>query len=175
MTTADPSTPDTGTRYAVTRMIAAPPEEVFALLADPARHHETEPTDWVRGSLEEDPAPLTEVGQVFGIEMFHENAQGRYDMHNRVIAFEQDRTIAWEPGQYGPDGELGTGGWTWRYDLAPAGGADGGPATEVTLTYDWSAVPDPLQKEFGLPPFPPSFLEESLAALERAVTGSADG
>ena len=170
MTTADPSTPDTGTRYAVTRMIAAPPEEVFALLADPARHHETEPTDWVRGSLEEDPAPLTEVGQVFGIEMFHENAHGRYDMHNRVIAFEQDRTIAWEPGQYGPDGELGTGGWTWRYDLAPAGGADGGPATEVTLTYDWSAVPDPLQKEFGLPPFPPSFLEESLAALERAVT-----
>ena len=170
MTTADPSTPDTGTRYAVTRMIAAPPETVFALLADPARHHETEPTDWVRGSLEEDPAPLTEVGQVFGIEMFHENAHGRYDMHNRVIAFAQDRTIAWEPGQYGPDGELGTGGWTWRYDLAPAGGADGGPATEVTLTYDWSAVPDPLQKEFGLPPFPPSFLEESLAALERAVT-----
>ena len=170
MTTADPSTPDTGTRYAVTRTIAAPPEAVFALLTDPARHHETEPTDWVRGSLEEDPAPLTEVGQVFGIEMFHENAHGRYDMHNRVIAFEQDRTIAWEPGQYGPDGELGTGGWTWRYDLAPAGGADGGPATEVTLTYDWSAVPDPLQKEFGLPPFPPSFLEESLAALERAVT-----
>ena len=170
MTTADPSTPDTGTRYAVTRTIAAPPEAVFALLADPARHHETEPTDWVRSSLEEDPAPLTEVGQVFGIEMFHENAHGRYDMHNRVIAFAQDRTIAWEPGQYGPDGELGTGGWTWRYDLAPAGGADGGPATEVTLTYDWSAVPDPLQKEFGLPPFPPSFLEESLAALERAVT-----
>ena len=124
MTTADPSTPDTVTRYAVTRMIAAPPETVFALLADPARHHETEPTDWVRGSLEEDPAPLTEVDQVFGIEMFHENAHGRYDMHNRVIAFEQDRTIAWEPGQYGPDGELGTGGWTWRYDLAPAGGAD---------------------------------------------------
>ncbi|MFD4007630.1 SRPBCC family protein [Brachybacterium paraconglomeratum] len=170
MTTADPSTPDTGTRYAVTRTIAAPPEAVFALLADPARHHQTEPTDWVRCSLEEDPAPLIGVGQVFGIEMFHENAHGRYDMHNRVIAFEQDRTIAWEPGQYGPDGELGTGGWTWRYDLALAGGADAGPATEATLTYDWGAVPDPLQKEFGLPPFPPSFLEESLAALERAVT-----
>ena len=166
--------PDEG-RYVVSRTIPAASQQVFALLADPARHHETEPTDWVRGSLEEDPTPLTGVGQVFGIEMFHENAQGRYDMHNRVIAFEQDRTIAWEPGQYGPDGELGTGSWTWRYDLAPAGGADGGPATEVTLTYDWSAVPDPLQKEFGLPPFPPSFLEESLAALERAVTGSADG
>ena len=171
MTAADPSTPDTGTRYAVTRMIAAPPETVFALLADPARHHETEPTDWVRGSLEEDPAPLTEVGQVFGIEMVHENAHGRYDMHNRVIAFAQDRTIAWEPGQYGSDGELGTGGWTWRYDLAPADGTSGGDsATEVTLTYDWSAVPEPVRQSFGIPPFPPSFLEESLAALEKAVT-----
>ena len=77
MTTADPSTPDTGTRYAVTRMIAAPPETVFALLADPARHHETEPTDWVRGSLEEDPAPLTEVGQGFGIRMCHVHTPGR--------------------------------------------------------------------------------------------------
>lgn len=45
-----------------------------------------------------------------------------------------------------------------------------GPATEATLTYDWSAVPGQLRKEFALPPFPPSFLEEALAALERAVT-----
>lgn len=171
MTTTDRTTTEADTRYVVTRVVEASPQEVFALLADPARHHETEPTDWVRGSLEEDPAPLTEVGQVFGIEMFHVNTPGRYDVHNRVIAFEQDRTFAWEPEQYGPDGELGTGGWTWRYDLAPAGGAgDEDSATKVTLTYDWSAVPDQLRKEFGLPPFPPSFLEESLAAFDRAVT-----
>ncbi|WP_114853147.1 SRPBCC family protein [Brachybacterium sp. YJGR34] len=153
------------TRYVVTRTVAAPPDAVFALLTDPSRHHETEPTDWVRGPLDAEPARVTAVGQVFGIEMFHENAGGRYDMHNRVIAFEPERVIAWEPGQYGPDGELGTGGWTWRYDLAPAG-----EGTRVTITYDWSAVPVPLREEFGLPPFPPSFIEESLAALEKAVT-----
>lgn len=175
-------------RYVASRTVDAAPQQVFALLADPARHHETEPTDWVRGSLEEDPAPLTEVGQVFGIEMFHENAHGRYDVHNRVIAFAQDRTIAWEPGQYSPDGELGTGGWTWRYDLAPADGAaadgtvPGGAGsrsayggartgTGVTLTYDWSAVPAPVRQSFGIPPFPPSFLDESLAALDRALAG----
>ena len=167
MTTADPSTPDTGTRYAVTRMIAAPPEAVFALLTDPARHHETEPSDWVRGSLEEDPAPLTEIDQIFGIEMFHENAGGRYEMHNRVIALDPGRTIAWQPGQYGSDGSWGSAGWIWRYDLASAG-----EGTRVTLTYDWSAVPEPLRAEFGLPPFPPSFLDDSLAALERAVTSA---
>jgi uncharacterized protein YndB with AHSA1/START domain len=156
-------------RYVATRTVPAAPQAVFALLADPSRHHETEPTDWVRGSLEEDPAPLTEVGQVFGIEMFHENAGGRYEMHNRVIALEPERTIAWEPGQYGPDGELATGGWTWRYDLAPEAGG-----TLVTLTHDWNATPDQIMEELGLPAFPPSFLEESLAALERALTGTTE-
>jgi len=176
--TADPVTPQErredaapeGTRYVVSRTVGASPQEVFALLADPARHHETEPTDWVRGPLENDPAPLTEVGQVFGIEMFHKNANGRYDMHNTVIAFKPDRTIAWEPGQYGPDGTWGSGGWTWRYDLAPEGAG-----TRVTLTYDWGEVPAPLREEFGLPPFPPSFLEQSLAALEKAVTSAKAG
>ena len=57
MSTTDPAIPDTGTRYSVTRTVAAPPEAVFALLTDPSRHHETEPTDWVRGSLEVEPAP----------------------------------------------------------------------------------------------------------------------
>lgn len=160
----DAATSDEG-RYVVSRVVGAAPSAVFALLTDPARHEETEPTDWVRASLERDPAPLTEVGQVFGIEMFHENAGGRYAMHDRVIALEPERTVAWEPGQYGPDGELGTGGWTWRYDLAPEGAG-----THVTLTYDWSTVPPPMRGQFGLPPFPPSFLEESLEALERALT-----
>jgi len=86
-------------------------------------------------------------------------------MHNRVITLDPGRTIAWEPGQHGHDGELGTGGWTWRYDLAPED-----ERTRVTLIYDWSAVSEPMRERFGLPPFPLSFLDESLAALEKAVT-----
>ena len=50
MITTDPTAPDTDTdtdtQYVVTRVVDASPQEVFALLADPARHHETEPTDW---------------------------------------------------------------------------------------------------------------------------------
>lgn len=147
---------------AASRFVQARPEQVFALLSDPARHQETEPNDWVGEAVS--PEPITGVGQVFGIRMFHLNAGGHYRMDNRVIAFEKDRTIAWEPGQYGKDGHLGTGGWTWRYDLAAQ---DGG--TEVTLTYDWSAVPQPQREEFGLPPFGQEFLEESLDSLARAV------
>lgn len=152
-------------RYVRTRTVPAPPATVFALLADPARHQETEPRDWVRDAI--DTAPLTEVGQVFGVNMFMEQIGGAYVMHNRVTVLEPDRAIAWEPGQLDDQGQLGTGGWTWRYDLAPEG-----TGTAVTLTYDWSATTQAVRDEIGgLPPFPPSFLDASLEALERALQG----
>ncbi len=37
-------------QYVVTRTVPAAPAQVFAVLADPARHHDTEPGDWVRDS-----------------------------------------------------------------------------------------------------------------------------
>ncbi|MDF0530513.1 SRPBCC family protein [Tsukamurella sp. 8F] len=146
-----------------TRTVAASPAEVFAVLADPAQHRFTEPTDWVRDAVA--PAPITEVGQLFGMDMFLEQVGGAYRMDNKVIAFEQDRTIGWQPGQT-RDGEWGSGGWLWRYDLAPT---DGG--TTVTITYDWSAVPEQVRREFGgFPVFPAAYLDRSLAALETYVT-----
>src|SRR5699024_3815825 len=95
----------------------------------------------------------------------HENAGGRYEMHNRVITLDPGRTIAWEPGQYGPDGELGTGGWTWRYDLAPEG-----ERTRVTLIYDWSAVSEPMRERFCLPPVPLSFLHHAIRSRPPAAS-----
>ncbi len=157
----------TANRYVVRRAVDKTPREVFDLLTDPARHQETEPNDWVGNAIDGD--TLTHVGQVFGIEMFHVNA-GSYEMHNKVVALEQDRTVAWEPGQFGPDGNLETGGWTWRYELAAEG--DG---TMVTLTYDWDATPESLRKEFGLPPFGPEFLEQSLNSLATALGSSETG
>lgn len=144
------------------RTIPASPEAVFSVLSDPTQHPDTEPTDWVRAAL--DPAPITEVGQIFGMEMFHVGAGGRYEIHNRVIAFEPGRTIAWQPGQFEGD-NWGSGGWRWRYDLTPA---DDG--TEVTLTYDWSQVSPETREQFGgFPVVPAEFLDESLAALDRHV------
>lgn len=169
MTMTEPTDHPTATdeRYVATRHLAAPPGQVFALLADPDRHQETEPGDWVRGAI--DPQPLTHVGQVFGVKMFFE-AFGPYEMHNRVVALEPDRVLAWEPGQYNAEGRLDTGGWTWRYDLAPGEGGDG---SDVTLTYDWSRTPQVVRDEVGgLPPFPASFLDESLASLDRALAGA---
>lgn len=145
------------------RVVDAPAEVVFSLLTDPARHQETEPGDWVRDAL--DPAPITGVGQVFGMNMYHEAAGGAYVMHSRVTDFEPDRVLAWEPGQLNESGDLDTGGWIWRYDLEPAEGG-----TRVSLTYDWSATPESLRQDIGgMPPFGPEFLDDSLAALDSAL------
>ncbi|WP_354056086.1 SRPBCC family protein [Dietzia sp. 2505] len=146
-----------------TRVIPAPPSEIFALLTDPTRHKDTEPGDWVRDAVTSE--IIRGVGDVFVINMYIEAAGGHYVMHNVVTAFEPDRTIEWEPGQPDATGEIATGGWRWRYDLAPAGAS-----TEVTLRYDWSATSQEQAAEIGgMPPFGPDFLEASLASLESAL------
>ena len=150
-------------RYVANRRIDAPAEQVFALLTDPTRHQETEPSDWVRDAI--DTAPITSVGQVFEMNMYLDVIGGAYTMHNEVIALEPDRTVAWAPGQSDGNGGVDRAGWTWRYDLAPRN--DG---TDVTLTYDWSATPQSTRDEIGgLPPFPASFLDKSLNSLATAL------
>lgn len=146
------------------RTIGAAPAVIFALLSDPVRHHETTPGDWVRDAVSTE--PITEVGQVFVMNMFNTGAGGHYVMHNRVAVLDHDRAIAWDPGQPDEDGNERVGGWRWRYDLQP-----NGSGTDVTLTYDWSSVPQQLKDVLDFPPFAPDFLDESLAALDRAVTG----
>ncbi|WP_028926431.1 SRPBCC family protein [Pseudonocardia acaciae] len=143
-----------------TATINAPAETVFAVLADPTTHPAIDGTGWVRESR--DGAPLTGGGQVFRMAMYHDNHPDKdYEMANQVRVFDPPRAISWEPGQYNADGELGFGGWFWRYDLAPAGES----ATEVTLSYDWSAVPPFIREHIQFPPFGPDHLRNSLAHL----------
>ncbi|WP_328302699.1 hypothetical protein [Actinomycetospora sp. NBC_00405] len=101
--------------------------------------------------------------------MYHANhPDGDYRMHNRVEVLDPPRSIAWQPGQYGPDGEIGYGGWSWRYDLAEEGAA----ACRATLTYDWSTVPAFLREHIAFPPFGEDHLTRSLdnlAALAEAA------
>ena len=149
--------------WVVTRTIAATPGQIFAVLSDPSRHQDTEPGDWVRDAI--DTEPITRTGQIFAMNMFLERIGGPYVMHNVVIAFEEDRAIAWAPGQLDDAGNHQPGGWTWRYDLVP-----NRAGTDVTLTYDWSATPQKFRDEVAnLPPFDVKFIEDSLGALDRSV------
>lgn len=150
--------------FVVTRSISATPEAIFTVLSDPARHRDTEPTDWVRDAV--DAERITGAGQIFTMNMYLEAAGGDYVTHNLVTEFDPDRVIAWMPGRLDDAGNHAGGGWFWRYELA-----SGGDHTDVTLTYDWTATPQAFREQIGgMPPFPEDYLSASLASLERSVT-----
>ena len=154
----------------VTRFVDAAPAAIFDVLAHPARHKETDPAPWgwVRDPLGTD--PITHTGQVFTMNMHLNRVGGDYRVDNEVTAFDPPRLIAWKPGSI-QDGDLRLGGWEWRYDLAPEG--DG---TSVTLTYDWSDTSEETRAGFGrMPPWPPSYLQESIDQLAAACESAAPG
>jgi hypothetical protein len=149
-----------------TTTISAPAETVFAVLADPSRHAAVDGTGRVRDSV--DGQRLTGSGQIFRVAMYHENhPDGSYEMCNLVLAFEPPCVISWKPGYMSQEtGKLEFGGWIWRYDLAPLGPSE----TEVTLTYDWSAVPQFIRERgIQFPPFGPEHLTNSLHHLAELV------
>ena len=146
-----------------TLTFAAPVEQVFARLADPTTHAAIDGTGWVRSSVEA--KPLTELGQIFRMGMYHSgHPNGDYQTVNKVEVFDPPRAIGWLTGQELGDGSFEFGGWLWRYDLVPAGPAE----TEVTLSYDWSAVPQYIRdRGIHFPPFGPEHLINSLKHLAR--------
>jgi hypothetical protein len=146
--------------------IDATPAEVFAVLADPSTHADVDGTGWVRGSLGGD--RVTGTGQVFRMAMYHPNhPDGDYEIANLVEVFDEPRAIAWKPGTASAEtGELTFGGWTWRYDLEPAGTS----RTRVTLTYDWSAVGPEVREYLTFPPFGQDHLDNSLQHLADLVS-----
>jgi hypothetical protein len=159
MTTAEALTAST--------TIEAPAAAVFAVLTDPTQHPAIDGTGWVREPV--DTGRLTEPGQTFRMAMYNPNHPDKnYEMTNRIQVFESPSTISWEPGGI-TEGQLRFGGWFWRYDLAP----DGPSTTKVTLTYDWSAVPEQLRQFIQFPPFGPDHLQNSLAHLSSLATSSA--
>lgn len=110
-------------------VVDAPVERVFALLADPDRHRDVDASGMIRHA--ETHLAITEVGDVFRMAM-RNPMLGDYEMDNHVVVYEPDRAIGWAPA---PAGEEPVGHtYVWR--LAPTDD----DRTEVTQTYDWSAV-----------------------------------
>ncbi len=140
--------------------VAAPAATVFAVLADPTTHCAIDGTGWVQQAVEQ--TPLTKVGQIFRMGMYHPGHPDRhYRTANKVEVLDPQRAIGWQTGADGNDEDLEFGGWIWRYDLVPLGPAE----TEVTLTYDWSGVPQFRRAYIHFPPFGPDHLANSLRHL----------
>jgi uncharacterized protein YndB with AHSA1/START domain len=111
----------------VERIIAAPPEAIFALLSDPSRHHEFDGSGTVHE--EKKGSNALQLGDQFRMAM---KRGVPYSTTNTVIDFEPNRCIAWHTCSPSFMGKL-FGGPVWRYELEPL---DGG--TRVTESWDVS-------------------------------------
>jgi uncharacterized protein YndB with AHSA1/START domain len=154
-------------QISVTRDVAASPERVFALLADPARHVEIDGSGFIRGLA--DGGPITGTGEQFLMNM-NNPILGDYQVRNTVVSFEPGRAIGWGPQLYPADGyrdklgEMVTGGQTFTWRLEPSG--SGG--TTVTQVQDWSGVGDPAFKAI-FPLVTEAMMNDSLDRLGKAA------
>ena len=97
----------------VERFIAAPPEKIFDLLADPTRHQEIDGSGTLRTAKEG--AQRLTLGSRFGMSM---KMGVPYSMVSEVVEFEENRRIAWQTRGPGAIGKR-AGGRIWRYELEP--------------------------------------------------------
>jgi len=139
-------------QVSVSRIIDAPAEAIFAVVADARRHADFDGSGSVKGATG-DPEPLV-LGSRFGMNM---RIGVPYRIQNEVVEYEENRLIAWQH----------FGKHRWRYEFEPV---DGG--TKVTETFDWSTSRSPRAIEFmGYPKKHPDNMAKTLERLEAVVAG----
>jgi uncharacterized protein YndB with AHSA1/START domain len=118
---------DTPRVVSASREIAAAPEGIFELIADPAQQPRWDGND----NLAEAAAGqrVRGVGDVFTMTITKGSVR-----ENHVVEFEEGRRIAWRPSEVGRPQP----GHLWRWELAPLGDS----RTLVTHTYDWTLLTD---------------------------------
>ncbi|MBS9534973.1 SRPBCC family protein [Mycobacterium sp. M1] len=99
--------------------VAAPAAELFAIAADPRRHHELDGSGTVRDNVKA-PAELA-VGSKFSTNMKMYGVP--YRITSRVTALEPDRVVEWRH----PEGHR----WRWEFESLGPG------LTRVTETFDY--------------------------------------
>jgi len=148
----------------VERVIKASPEQIFALLADAARHQDFDGSGTVRDAHEGTPQRLV-MGTRFGMSM---RLGIPYSMVSTVVEYEENRLIAWQPRPSYPIAGKLAGGRIWRYQLEPAG--DG---TRVRESWDISQEAPFTKPVVRLARSKTrQAMERSLAKLEQLVTAS---
>lgn len=150
-----------GNLVTVERTIPAPPERIFALLADATQHQAFDGSGTVRSAVHGSDEPLRQ-GSVFGMSM---RKGFSYSMVNTVIEYEQDRRIAWQTTGAGLLKHV-IGGRIWRYQLEPVVGG-----TRVRESWDLTRDKQrPLIRRSSLPAATKKNIVRTLERIEKAVT-----
>lgn len=142
-------------QVSVSKVVRAPAERVFEVLADPAKHAVIDGSGTVKGTKAPGGTRLA-LGSRFGMSM---KLGIPYGISNEVVEFEEGRQIAWRH----------FGGHRWRWRLEPV---DGG--TKVTETFDWSMSRSPVALEvMRVPARNKRSIEATLDRLEAHLTSTA--
>ncbi|MGV0715307.1 SRPBCC family protein [Mycolicibacterium sp. XJ662] len=147
-----------GSVVSVERVIRAPAESIFALVADAGRHSSFDGSGTVDRATGEKSQPLS-LGSKFGMSMRSrpESLFLPYRTTNTVVEFEPDRRIAWKTTM-GPGGLIG--GRIWRYELEPV--------TDGTLVREsWDISQDRQRLMLRLGSMPRQAEDGMRATLER--------
>jgi uncharacterized protein YndB with AHSA1/START domain len=155
-----------GNVISVERVIPVPPETVFALVADVARHPEIDGSGTVIKAKGDPPQRLA-LGSTFGMSM---HLGINYSMVSTVIEFEENRLVAW---QTRPGGLMGrfVAGRIWRYELEPVTGG-----TRVRESWDISRDRQRILLKLGkLPETTRSNMEKTLERIEALTTAATSG
>jgi hypothetical protein len=129
-------------QISVSRVIPAPAQKIFDLLADPKMHTVIDGSGTVKRSNPDNPERLS-LGAKFSMGM---QRPAPYPITNTVSEFEEGRRIGWHHFANN----------VWRYELEPV---DGG--TKVTETFDFS------KGRFG--PVVRIFLRRNRPGMERTL------
>nr|ABP46377.1 conserved hypothetical protein [Mycolicibacterium gilvum PYR-GCK] len=149
-------------RIEVSRIIAAPPADIFGVLCDPQGHVAIDATGMLQDA---DGSPARAIGDSFVVHMDRAALNdfpelGRYDVTVAITQYEQDALIAWTIlGQLKPQI-----GHVYGYRLEPA---DTG--TLVTSFYDWSDIHQHWRDMGIFPVISELALRGTLGILDRTV------
>lgn len=140
-----------------TRVIRAPRQVLFDLVADPRRHPDFDGSGTVKAPAGSIPDRLS-LGARFGMRMWRVFP---YLIQNKVVEFEEGERIAWRHFH----------GHRWRYEFADTE-VDGQPATEVTESFDWSGARSRTYLEVaGYPSRNLGHMEATLERLDHLAAG----
>ena len=153
----------TETRIETSRVVAASPADVFAVLCDPHGHVAIDSSGMLQDATGD---PVRAAGDSFVVHMDRESLNdypemGTYDVTVTIRDFEPDALISWTIlGRIRPQI-----GHVYGYRLEPD--PDGSGATLVTSFYDWSDIHPDWKGIF--PVISENALRASLGILDRTV------
>ena len=149
-------------KISVSRTIDVSNTAIFEVLSNPEHHSAIDGSGFVIADEKSD--RITGTGQVFTMNMTGDHMGGDYQTDNHVVGYDAGKLLAWQTAPAGTTPP----GWQWVWELTP----NGPDTTDVSLTYDWSAVTDKdILEKVSFPLVTEQELEDSLSNLASTVSG----